>query len=56
MINEPKGDKYYGGDVSGPAFAKIMSGALQMLNVEPISEQEAVHLATARGAQNNVIK
>ena len=56
VINEPKGDKYYGGDVSGPAFAKIMSGALQMLNVEPISEQEAVHLATARGAQNNVIK
>ena len=56
VINEPKGDKYYGGDVAGPAFAKIMSGALQMLNVEPISEQEAVHLATARGAQNNVIK
>ena len=56
VINEPKGDKYYGGDVSGPAFAKIMSGALQMLNVEPISEQEAVNLATARGAQNNVIK
>jgi len=56
VINEPKGDKYYGGDVAGPAFAKIMSGALQMLNVEPISEQEAVHLAAARGAQNNVIK
>jgi len=56
VINEPKGDKYYGGDVAGPAFAKIMSGALQMLNVEPISEQEAVHLATARGAQTNVIK
>ncbi|WP_137223901.1 MULTISPECIES: penicillin-binding transpeptidase domain-containing protein [Shewanella] len=56
VINEPKGDKYYGGDVAGPAFAKIMSGALQMLNVEPISEREAVQLAAAQGALNNVIK
>lgn len=56
VINEPKGDKYYGGDVAGPAFAKIMSGALQMLNVEPISEREAIHLATAQGAQHDVIK
>lgn len=47
VINEPKGDRYYGGDVAGPAFAKIMSGALQMLNVEPITEREQVQLAAA---------
>ncbi|WP_394130669.1 peptidoglycan D,D-transpeptidase FtsI family protein [Shewanella maritima] len=47
VINEPKGDKYYGGDVAGPAFANIMSGALQMLNVEPISKREAINLAAA---------
>jgi cell division protein FtsI (penicillin-binding protein 3) len=45
VVNEPKGDKYYGGDLAAPAFAKVMSGALQMLNVEPISSTEKVRLA-----------
>ncbi|WP_076537988.1 penicillin-binding protein 2 [Shewanella sp. UCD-KL21] len=45
VVNEPKGDRYHGGDVAGPVFAKIMSGALQMLNVEPLNEQEKVKLA-----------
>ncbi|GIU38423.1 peptidoglycan D,D-transpeptidase FtsI family protein [Shewanella colwelliana] len=45
VINEPKGDRYYGGDVAAPVFAKVMSGALQMLNVEPISAREKVKLA-----------
>jgi len=45
VINEPKGDRYYGGDVSAPVFAAVMSGALQMLNVEPISSREQVQLA-----------
>ncbi|GGI83140.1 peptidoglycan D,D-transpeptidase FtsI family protein [Shewanella gelidii] len=44
-VNEPKGDHYYGGDVAAPVFAKVMSGALQMLNVEPISQREQVRLA-----------
>ncbi|MCL2919988.1 penicillin-binding transpeptidase domain-containing protein [Shewanella litorisediminis] len=45
VINEPKGDRYYGGDVSAPVFSKVMAGALQMLNVEPISTREQVQLA-----------
>ncbi|BFL82017.1 hypothetical protein LFREDSHE_04670 [Shewanella baltica] len=45
VVNEPKGDLYYGGSVAGPAFAKVMSGALQMLNVEPITDKEQVQLA-----------
>ncbi|WOT04979.1 peptidoglycan D,D-transpeptidase FtsI family protein [Shewanella youngdeokensis] len=45
VVNEPKGDKYYGGDVAAPVFASVMSGALQMLNVEPISSREKVRLA-----------
>ncbi|AZQ13072.1 MULTISPECIES: penicillin-binding transpeptidase domain-containing protein [Shewanella] len=45
VINEPKGDRYYGGDVSAPVFAKVMAGALQMLNVEPISSREQMQLA-----------
>ncbi|MCC4833520.1 peptidoglycan glycosyltransferase FtsI [Shewanella sp. 10N.7] len=52
VVNEPKGDRYHGGDVAGPAFAKIMSGALQMLNVEPLNEKEKVELAAiARRAE-----
>ena len=45
VVNEPKGDRYYGGDVAAPVFASVMSGALQMLNVEPISSREKVRLA-----------
>ncbi|GIU11622.1 MULTISPECIES: penicillin-binding protein 2 [unclassified Shewanella] len=45
VVNEPKGDRYYGGDVAAPVFAAVMSGALQMLNVEPISNREKVRLA-----------
>lgn len=45
VVNEPKGDRYYGGDIAAPVFAKVMSGALQMLNVEPISAPEKVRLA-----------
>jgi cell division protein FtsI (penicillin-binding protein 3) len=35
MVNEPKGDSYYGGVVAGPVFANIMKSALQILNVAP---------------------
>ncbi|MCL1147386.1 peptidoglycan D,D-transpeptidase FtsI family protein [Shewanella sp. 10N.261.52.F9] len=45
VVNEPKGDRYYGGDIAAPVFAAVMSGALQMLNVEPISNREKVRLA-----------
>jgi len=45
VVNEPKGDRYYGGDVAAPVFATVMSGALQMLNIEPISSREKVRLA-----------
>lgn len=45
VINDPKGDHYYGGDAAGPVFAKVMSGSLQMLNVEPISSIEQSRMA-----------
>ncbi len=35
MINEPRGDVYYGGEVAAPVFAQVMSGALRLLNVSP---------------------
>jgi cell division protein FtsI (penicillin-binding protein 3) len=35
IIDEPQGDEYYGGLVAAPVFAKVMSGALRLLNIPP---------------------
>jgi len=35
MINEPRGEQYYGGAVAAPVFSKVMSGALRMLDIAP---------------------
>ncbi len=35
VINEPKGDEHYGGQVAAPVFAEIASGAMRILNVPP---------------------
>lgn len=35
VVDEPAAGKYYGGDVAAPVFAKVMSGALRLLNVPP---------------------
>jgi len=40
VINEPAGDKYYGGDTAAPVFSAVMGGALHYLNVRP-DEQTA---------------
>ncbi len=35
MINEPSRGKYYGGEVAAPVFAKVVGGALRLLQVPP---------------------
>jgi len=35
MVNEPRGEDYYGGAVAAPVFSKVMSGALRILDVPP---------------------
>ncbi|WBA09011.1 penicillin-binding transpeptidase domain-containing protein [Salinivibrio kushneri] len=35
VINEPQGDKYYGGQVAAPVFSDVMKSALQILNIAP---------------------
>ncbi|MEC5386049.1 penicillin-binding protein 2 [Uliginosibacterium sp. H3] len=35
MIDEPSGASYYGGDIAGPVFAQVMSGALRTMGVRP---------------------
>ena len=38
VIDDPRGEHYYGGKVAAPVFSQVMSGALRMLNVPPDRE------------------
>jgi len=35
MIDEPRGEEYYGGVVAAPVFSRVMAGALRMLDIPP---------------------
>jgi cell division protein FtsI (penicillin-binding protein 3) len=35
IIDEPRGGRYYGGDVAAPVFSAVMAGALRLLSVAP---------------------
>lgn len=35
VINDPRGDDYFGGKVAGPVFSRVMSNALRLLNIAP---------------------
>lgn len=46
MLDEPKGDKYYGGVISAPVNSKIMTDVLPYLGYEPsYSEEELKNLS-----------
>jgi cell division protein FtsI (penicillin-binding protein 3) len=53
MVNEPQGEKYYGGDVAAPVFARVMSGALRLLDVSPddLPSLQGAHIALLEGMQ-----
>ncbi len=34
-VDAPQGAEYYGGEVAAPVFARVMGGALRLLNVKP---------------------
>ncbi|GGO82539.1 penicillin-binding protein 3 [Marinobacterium nitratireducens] len=40
MVDNPKGQEYYGGEVAAPVFSRIGAGALRLLNVAPDSWPE----------------
>lgn len=41
MVDNPKNQEYYGGEVAAPVFSRIVGGALRMLNVAPDNWQTA---------------
>lgn len=51
VIHEPEGNEYHGGTVAAPVFAKVMTGALRLLNVAPDDLQSLkLRQASAAGA------
>jgi cell division protein FtsI (penicillin-binding protein 3) len=34
-VDAPQSGEYYGGEVAAPVFARVMGGALRLLNVKP---------------------
>jgi cell division protein FtsI (penicillin-binding protein 3) len=48
MVDEPSTGVYYGGDVAGPVFSRIMAGSLRTLGIAPDAESrpEAIVAAT----------
>ena len=52
MIDEPGAGKYYGGQVAGPVFSKVMAGALRLMNITPDDlAAEGVRLVSAGAGQ-----
>ena len=46
MVDNPKGQEYYGGEVAAPVFSRVMSGVLRLMNVPPDNWHEpAVQVA-----------
>ena len=35
VIDEPRGEDYYGGEVAAPVFSRILSGALRLMAIPP---------------------
>ena len=57
MIDEPGSGQHYGGDVAGPVFANVMSGALRTLGIAPDStiraDGEAPGMQVAQSAAHS---
>jgi cell division protein FtsI (penicillin-binding protein 3) len=35
LVDEPRGEAYYGGQVAAPVFAGVMAGSLRILGIPP---------------------
>ncbi|WP_316250555.1 penicillin-binding transpeptidase domain-containing protein [Catenovulum sp. 2E275] len=54
VINNPKGDVYYGGDVAAPVFSAVMGGALQILNIpNDKNSNDDIQLASVKGDRSS---
>jgi cell division protein FtsI (penicillin-binding protein 3) len=51
LIDEPRGNRYYGGEVAAPVFSRITAGALRLLNVVPDQQQTLVQSSKHPGGE-----
>jgi len=53
VVDNPRGEAYYGGQVSAPVFSRVMNSALHLLNVPSRPDKDAVrHALFAEGADS----
>ncbi|MBI5937934.1 MAG: penicillin-binding protein 2 [Betaproteobacteria bacterium] len=52
MVDEPSGGSYYGGQVAGPVFSRVMAGALRLMAVPPDAPMDD---ATGPGVGSKVV-
>lgn len=48
VVDNPRGEAYYGGEVSAPVFSKVMNAALHLLNVPSMPDPGESELLQAR--------
>ncbi|MDD9896837.1 MAG: penicillin-binding protein 2, partial [Gammaproteobacteria bacterium] len=48
IVNEPKGEEHYGGQVAAPVFSRVATGAMRILNISPddIPEEQTMELSS----------
>jgi len=51
MIEEPRAGRYYGGEVAAPVFARVMAGALRLLNISPDAAEPVQHNAATKAGR-----
>jgi len=44
VVDEPRGEKYYGGQVAAPVFREVLAGALRLLGIAPDNPRELAGL------------
>ena len=44
IIDEPSGEKYYGGQIAAPVFSRVMANSLRLLNVPPDNVDDFNHI------------
>ena len=52
IVSDPRGGRYYGGEIAAPVFSRVVGGALRLLNVAPdrVPEKLLVADTAARGS------
>ena len=63
-INDPSGEKYYGGEIAAPVFSRVMQSALRLMDITPdrlheLGEQNREHagvVVTPTGAEVDSVR